>query len=90
MAIDLMQATSQAMRLRNQAAELCTARASLTSYQRNLNSTWTGSEVDPVNDAISDHVRRLETLAVDLEAISRDVVREAEAIRAEEMAANIV
>ena len=81
MKINLTQINSQTRQLREQAAELRSAQAFLLSYQHSLNTHWKGEEMTPTNLVIDEHRKRLAAIAADIDSVSNDIVREAEAIR---------
>ena len=87
MSLNVVLANKQARQLRELAGALRGAQSSLLSYQHNLNTYWKGVEMTPTNHTMDRHRNRLASIAVDLESISNDIVRAAEAIRAEEIAA---
>ena len=85
--INLLKINNQAEKLREQAVLLRGAQSSLLSYQHNLNCYWNGVEMVPTNRAMDEYRNRLATIATDLDSISNDMIREAEAVRrAEEIA----
>ena len=84
MSIIMTQINNQVRQLNEQASLLRGAQSSLLLYQRNLNTHWRGTEMTHVNQALDRHVKKLAEIVVDLDVISNDIVREAEAIRREE------
>jgi len=84
MKINLAQVNNQARQLREQADALRGAQSSMLSYQHNLNNHWKGVEMTPANRNMDEQRNRFAAIAADLESISNDIIREAEAIRREE------
>jgi len=85
MGINVWQVNNQVRQLNNQAAESRHVQTALLSYQHNLNSHWRGEEMIPTNQEIDDNARRLDTVASDLESISRDILAVAEMIKMNEV-----
>ena len=71
--------------MREQADVLRGVKSSLLAYQSNINAHWSGVEMAPVNQAITFHMTKLASMATELDTTSYEIVREAEAILAEEM-----
>jgi len=84
MRINLSQANNRARQLREQAAALRSTQSTLASHQRNLNAHWRGEEMAPTNGAIEQSGRSLTAVAIELDSISSDIIRVAEAIKREE------
>ena len=84
MKLDMPKAINQTRQLSEQAASLRRMQSSLLLYQRGLNSSWRGIEMKLTNQVIDDYADGLTKLAADLDAIGRDVLREAEASKKEE------
>ena len=86
MKLDMPKAINQSKQLAEQAASLRRLHSSLLLYQRGLNSSWRGIEMKPTNQFIDDNADGLVKLATDLDSISRDMLKEAEASKKEEEA----
>jgi uncharacterized protein YukE len=84
MKINLAHIHNQVRQLREQAAALRSTQSSLLSYQHNLQVHWKGMEAESFRRTVDDHMDRLKAIASELDAISADVIREAEAVRREE------
>jgi len=88
MGIDLNAANRQAQQAQVQANDLHDARALLLSFQKELNLHWRGQEVDDINNAISNILKRLMSSAEELNAIAADVPLAAQEVRRQEDLAN--
>ena len=84
MKLDMPRAINQSNQLSDQAASLRRLQSSLLLFQRGINSSWRGIEMKPANQVIDDYADRLIRLAADLDSISRDMLKEAEASKKEE------
>ena len=79
MSINVLQANNQARQLREQAAALRGIQSTLALHQRNLNVHWRGEEMIPTNEAIEQKLKNLASVASELDSISNDIVKVAEA-----------
>lgn len=87
MAINIGAANWQASQLGAYASELRTAINNLNAYQGSLNSNWQGREMGEINAAIDSTKGRINQVAAELDALSRDVMYNANQIKREEDAA---
>lgn len=87
MGMDVGAAKLRAGQLTQYRVWLENAKKKMAEYESQINANWSGEEVPPINRAISQVRESLEQEIRELDSICEDVVRVANAIRAEEIEA---
>ncbi|MCL1878774.1 MAG: hypothetical protein FWF80_07940 [Defluviitaleaceae bacterium] len=84
MTINISNISNQANQLRMQVSSLNSSQISISSYQRNLNTHWRGSEMQLINQALDNHAAKIAKIATELDIIINNIIQEADRIKMEE------
>lgn len=87
MGVDVNKANTQAAQLQEYANQLRNAKKSLESYQTELSLNWVGTETQYIFTAISNQIKKINSVITELERLQVDVKSVATQIRNEEIAA---